>query len=98
MLLLLPPKNAKSDTSLQEYLELLEERTGKRDKRLDAARVPEELEHLWGIFWAMYESKPISFSEMRAREELTGEKLTPWEAETLRMMSLIAVKEARSGN
>lgn len=93
----LPPKNSKSRESLRTHLEFLEERTDKRDKRLDAADVPDGLEHLWVIFWTIYRGEVLDFSELLAWSELTGEQLTPWEAETLRMMSLVAVKEANSG-
>ncbi len=97
MQLLLPPRNSKGNTSLGEYLDALEERTGKRDPRLDAAGVPDAGEGVWSIFWKMYSGKPIPFSELRAWAELTGEDLGPWESETIRQMSLVAVKEANSG-
>jgi hypothetical protein len=35
--------------------------------------------------------------ELRAWSELMQVKLSPWQAETLRMMSFTAMKEARSG-
>ena len=97
MKLLLPPKGSKSNASLEEYLEVVEQRTGKRDKRLDAADVPVSGAHVWAIFWKVYSGKPVPFSELRAWAELTGEDLGPWESETIRQMSLVAVKEANSG-
>ena len=39
-------------------------------------------------------AEPISWSEMRAWSELTGHDLTPFEAETLRLMSESYVAEA----
>jgi hypothetical protein len=93
----LPPKGAKDESSLREYLELWEERTGKRDKRLDATVVPDGFGHLWATFWSLYRGEAVSFSEMAAWSTLAREPLTPWEVETVRLMSFAAVKEARSG-
>jgi hypothetical protein len=95
--LLLPPKGSKDNRSQREYLEEFERRTGKRSKRLDEPVVPREISHIWRAFWALYQGEPLSFLELRAWSELTGASLTPWEAETLRMMSLVAVREARDG-
>ena len=92
----LPPRGAKDSVPLREYLETLEERSGKRDDRLDDADVPEGLEYLWATFWIIFQGSPLSFTEMRAWSEMTKTPLTPWEAETLRAMSLVAAREASS--
>jgi hypothetical protein len=68
-----------------------------RDARLDRAEVPVAGRHIWDAFWKMYSGKPIMFSELRAWIDLTGEELTPWESETIRQMSLVAVREAGNG-
>jgi hypothetical protein len=97
-LLRLPPKGSKESASFRECLELWEERTGKRDKRLDAVDVPDGLGHLWMTFWSLYRGEAISCEELQAWSSLAREQLTPWEAETIRFMSFAAVREARSGN
>ncbi len=97
MQLLLPPRNSKGNTSLGEYLEAREERTGNRDPRLDAADVPDAGKDVWDIFWTVYNGKPIPFTELRAWCELAGADLIPWESRMIRQMSLVAVKEASNG-
>lgn len=96
--LLLPPATApKSKGSLRDHLEAVEKQTGHRDERLDEPEMPCGWEPTWNAFWLMYSGQVLTFAEIDAWSRLTGEVLTPHEAEMLRKMSVVAFKEAHDG-
>lgn len=73
------------------------EKTLKRtpDALKDAPKPPPELVDLWGFFVALKNSSdgPISYTEIQAYAELTGNDLAPWEVEAIKMLDQVFIRE-----
>jgi hypothetical protein len=93
----LPPRGAKGSASLLEHLRQVERTTGHRDPLLDPPAPPPAARLVWDTFWAIYGGQPLTFAEIAAWSGLTGEDLTPGEAEAVKALSMVAAKEARDG-
>ena len=100
---MLPPKGAKPSKAgapaapLREHLEAVARQTGRRDPRLDEPDLPSGFEPTWCAFWTLFSGQALTFAEIDAWARLTGEELLPCEAEMLRTMSVVAVREASDG-
>jgi len=87
-----------------EHLKAVERRTGQRPKELDEAVIPEETAHVWAWFLDLHSARtsngyawnPISYTEMSAWGELTGNMPRVQEVSLLRRLDLLFL-EAFSG-
>ncbi len=74
--------------------------TGKRPAQLDAVQIPEWLIYLWQWFVELHNTRgegmsgvaPITYSEMKAWSELTGNEPTPWEVRAIKAVDRIACR------
>ncbi len=78
-------------TSLRKHLEQVLKHTKKRPAELVEPVVPRQAAHIWGWFWDLDPSRDagngaISFAEIAAWRDLTGEIIRPWEVRALKVM------------
>lgn len=78
---------------------------GKDTSHLEAQVAPVQLEpgseYMVELFaklshtrtWGMASPMPISYLEIKAYTDLTGDRLTPWEIETIRRMDVVFIHE-----
>ena len=60
---------------------------GRIPKELEnAPKCPEGAEYIWRIFVALKNAGGVSYSEIRAYVEMTGERLNPFEVECIRRL------------
>ena len=76
----IPDKNGKV---LKEELEQIEKMSNIRDPRLDELDPPEEAELVFRLYWERFRGNPITYSEIKAYQEVTGIRLEPWEIDLL---------------
>lgn len=50
---------------------------------LEEREIPARAEHVWEVFWEIAGPEPLSFLEVGAYRELTGEVLETWEVRAL---------------
>lgn len=73
--------------SRRKSLEQVEKSLGRKPKELANAPEPVEgTDYLWHLFCDLKSAGPISFSEMRAYEQMTGVNLTPFEVDCMRRL------------
>ena len=81
----------------REHLEAVERRTGHRSKELDEAEIPKEATHVWQWFLELHSARggngfganPISYTEMAAWSEITGNRPRQHEWMALRMLDSV---------
>jgi len=52
----------------------------------DAPKPPDGTDYLWRLFVDLKNAGSVSYSEMRAYQEITGEQITPFDADCLRRL------------
>ena len=57
--------------------------TGRKPRKLETPPIPEELAYLWGHYCSIKRGQPLSWQEVKAWSEMTGNPLRGWEAETI---------------
>jgi hypothetical protein len=75
---------------------------GHRDWRLDSEpEIPAAGQHLWSWFWDLNSGRqsgmginPLSWSDIKAWEELTRNRLSPWQARVIRSMDRVYLEVA----
>ena len=83
----------KHGVSKREHLEQIAESTGKEPKELEMPPFPELYDELWDLFWEIRIGEPLTYQELSAYQQLSGETLTPWEIEQLRFMDAVVRDE-----
>ena len=73
----------KHGTILYKELHALESMKNIRDERLDLAKPPEETAHVFYLYWNRFRGIGLSYQELKAYQELTGEELEQWEIDLL---------------
>lgn len=90
--------------SLRAKLEHLAKTRGKRPEGLDGPRIPRAVWHVWEWFLELDRARPsggmdpgrITFSEIKAWSELTGNKPRPHEIAMIRRLDDLRLKSMQS--
>lgn len=77
--------------TLRQHLEVVRKATGEMPPELNISPIPRAVLNVWNAYQRLaaargsngYEPDPIGWEAMRAMQEITGEILTPWEADTI---------------
>ena len=90
----------KNGVSEREHLEEVERQIGQTPIELQGPEFPELMEFVWSAFLSLNAARgqgysgpmPISFSEISAWKELTGNQLSTWEVEAIKKIDSLYVR------
>lgn len=63
----------------------------------DAPELPEELRYVWEWFREVFAGEPLTYTELQAWSNMTGKRLTGWEAELIKSLDRIFWKVQHDG-
>lgn len=89
----------------REHLRQVERQTGRVPLPLISPEFPLEIQYLWSLFLELSGTRsqghsgplPISYQEILAWRELTGNEISPWEIEVIKRIDKIYVKVVSNG-
>ena len=89
-----------SGVSLRENLEQVKRQTGRTPPELETPRFPILLEPIWSAFISLSNSRnpsmsgvsPITFEQIKAWSDLTGNVLKPFDVELIKKLDLLYMR------
>lgn len=75
-----------------DELSFLEASKGIRDPRLDEAVPPEEASFVFNLYWHRFRTTGLSYTEIKAYQEISGIVLEQWDIELLFLIHNTAEK------
>jgi hypothetical protein len=95
----------KEGVAEREHLKQVEKQTGKTPLALISPEFPVELDYLWSYFLELSSTRPqgysgplpITYQEIQAWSELTGNKITPLDVEVIKRLDRIYTRVISNG-
>ena len=85
---------------LRDHLEAVERQIGRKPKELDGPDFPELLAYVWSAFISLNSARtvgfngpnPISYPDILAWKELTGNSISFWEIEAIKNLDAVYMR------